>query len=497
MSERRKDKLAWLTFVIVIIVAAVLRFSNVGHVLCYDEAWNANSICALAENHPDDVFYRNFFRHPPLYTGLGVVFALISGASRFGISIFLEILSILFSLALVFVIYQCGKDWFGWKAGLWAAFFFSVMPAARTFDSWAKQESCTLLFCLLFALFFFRKKYVLAGVCLGVSMLTKEIFVFLPAGLFIFLAICGTKEELKNFFKSIGIALLTSFWWYLFFSESTSEFANFFLGRSAESASWAAPWYAHITRLGTDLGWLIFIVFLASIILVFLRLRSSRLKRGMPREGEKMALFPLAWIFVAYFILSISVGKPPWMIYAALPAIALLCGWGFDSILVMASKVRVQLAYAVAILICAFSLFAGIRSGFSSFLKKVDPTHSVSLEYHRAASYLNKRITVDDCVMMPLGNFNPVISFYLKNYHPGSVILLPKKPRPLEKIETETKPTILLFEEISTPAQVAGHIELAKPKYLVMRGTGPIPQGYEKSSAKIGSILVLDLRKGI
>ncbi|MDD5448614.1 MAG: glycosyltransferase family 39 protein, partial [Actinomycetota bacterium] len=448
-----------------------------------------------AETHPDDVFYANFFRHPPLYTGLGAVFALVSGASRFGISIFLEVLSILFSLALIFVIYQCGKEWFGWKAGLWAAFFFSVMPAARTFDSWAKQESCTLLFCLLFALFFFRKKHVLAGVCLGVSMLTKEIFVFLPAGLFIFLAICGTKEELKDFLKSVGIAILTSFWWYLFFSESTSEFANFFLGRSAESASWAAPWYAHITRLVTDLGWPIFIVFLASIILVFFRLRPSGLKRGTPREGEKMALFPLAWIFVAYFILSISVGKPPWMVYAALPAIALLCGWGFDSILAMATKARVQLAYAVAILICAFSLFVCARANFSSFLKKVDHTHSISLEYHKAAGYLNERITPDERVIMPLGNFNPVIAFYLKNYHPGSVILLPKKPCPLEKIETETKPTILLFEDVASPAEVAGHIELTKPEYLVMRAGGTIPKGFEKRARKIGSILVLDLRE--
>ncbi|MDD5448289.1 MAG: hypothetical protein PHO53_03895, partial [Actinomycetota bacterium] len=79
MSEERKDKLVRLALIIIIITAAVLRFSNIGHVLCYDEAWNVNCVSALAENHPDDVFYGNFFRHPPLYLGMGVVFTLVSG----------------------------------------------------------------------------------------------------------------------------------------------------------------------------------------------------------------------------------------------------------------------------------------------------------------------------------------------------------------------------------------------------------------------------------
>jgi len=141
----RKNKTLKITVVLLLLILALalaLRLVNVGHLVSWDEAWNVNSIQDAASGHHSNAttFYPNFFRHPPLYTGLGVIYSKVAGMGRTGLSYFLEIVSILFSLALIVALFLCGRDWFNEWAGLAAAFIFAVMPAARVYDSLVKQD---------------------------------------------------------------------------------------------------------------------------------------------------------------------------------------------------------------------------------------------------------------------------------------------------------------------------------------------------------------------
>jgi 4-amino-4-deoxy-L-arabinose transferase-like glycosyltransferase len=276
-SMSRKTLAVSLLAIMVLLV--LLRVFNVGHVLGYDEAWNTNSVMDLATGHTGDVFYNNFLRHPPLYTGLGATYALLTGAGRVGVAQGMEVMSLIFAAALVVVIFLCGRDWFGDLAGLSAAFLFAVMPAARAYDTLVKQESMTLLFGMLFVLFFFREKYLLSGAFLGCAMLSKEIFIFAPVAVFLFILATRRYGQIKWFFASLGIGAAVSFWWYLFVSRSKGEFLQFFLGRSLESRNWRQPWHYYLRLIPADLGWVAAALAVAGV--VFLALADGTTTRDM------------------------------------------------------------------------------------------------------------------------------------------------------------------------------------------------------------------------
>lgn len=486
-----------LVLVLLAIVAllVLLRAFNVGHVLGYDEAWNANSVIDVATGHTGDVFYSNFLRHPPLYTGLAAFYAMITGTGREGLSIAMEIMSLAFSVGLTIVVFFCARDWFDDLAAVGAAFLFAVAPAARVFDTLAKQESMTLLLGMLYILMFFRRKFLLAGVFLGLSMLAKEIFIFVPAALFLFLIVSRGWSDIKGFFESLGIGVLMSFWWYLFVSRSKGEFLRFFLGRSQESMNWRQPWHFYLGRLALDMGWVMLIlaaVGLAFFIVYVRRTGWPGRVRGAPagggnddnsagdkeqadavarpakkRQPYEMALLPLLWILFMYVFLSVSLGKPPGLIYAAIPAFALLAGWGLSQA-ADALTARRLLACALVVVSLTAALALSVPVGFGSFLKRADPTYTHSLTYERAAHYMNERMSGDGKVLVRLNDFTPNLAFYLKSYAPDSILVLPNDP---SRDARTLKPsdTVLIFGRDATVDEVAGHALNTRPDFLMIR----------------------------
>jgi 4-amino-4-deoxy-L-arabinose transferase-like glycosyltransferase len=319
MSSPPAKKTVAVLLLAIILLALGLQVFNVGHVLSWDEAWNVQTVLDGAKHLTSDVWFYNFYRHPPLYTGAGIGFALLGGAGKNGIAVGMEVLSLLFALGSLVLVFLCGRDWFDEKVGLVAAFLFAVFPAARAFDVFIKPDSATLFFGLLFLLFFFRKKYLLAGVFLGVSFLSKETAVFLLIPVFAYLLVTRKFKETGWLLASSLIAFAISSWWYLVYSVSKGDFLNFFIGRGSEALDWKKPWHYYLARLPHDVGWPALVLLAAGVVLFLVR-------PGRDRRGG-MALFLILWIGITYLILSISYGKPPWMVYSAYPAIALLGGW--------------------------------------------------------------------------------------------------------------------------------------------------------------------------
>jgi 4-amino-4-deoxy-L-arabinose transferase-like glycosyltransferase len=518
VKMKRKTLVVALLAIVVLLV--LLRVFNIGHVLGYDEAWNANSVIDAATGHTGDVFYNNFLRHPPLYTGLGALYAAATGAGRTGVSLAMEIMSLLFSIGLAVVIFLCGRDWFDDLAGLAAAFLFAVMPAARVYDTLVKQESMVLLLGMLFALFFFRRRYALAGVFLGLAMLTKEIFIFVPAAVFLFLLATRRLREMKGFLLSAVIGAAMSFWWYLFVSKSRGEFLRFFLGRSQESLNWKQPWHFYLGRLGADTGWVALALALAAVVFLALRIagegwpgwsaRARAAAEGAAPEtgleakgrGWEMAMLPLVWALFAYLFLSLSIGKPPWLVYSALPAIALLGGWGAsEGCRLLAARRRVALATAGVVMAAALAL--SLQVGFGSFLKRADLTYAHSLTYERIAEYMNERMPADGRVLLRVNDFGPNLAFYLKSYKPDSVYLLPRKPDAGRESNLDQAFTMMLVDRGDNAGVIAGHTVMTRPDFVMIRPGFKASDGTDPAAAlaalespfRTGSVWVFDGRR--
>lgn len=517
---KMKRKTLVVALLAILVLLALLRVFNIGHVLGYDEAWNANSVIDAATGHTSDVFYNNFLRHPPLYTGLGALYAVATGTGRTGVAYAMEIMSLLFSVGLAVVIFLCGRDWFCDLAGLGAAFLFAVMPAARVYDTLVKQESMALLLGMLFALFFFRRKYALAGVFLGLAMLTKEIFIFVPAAVFLFLLATRRLREMKGFLLSAGIGVAMSFWWYLFLSKSRGEFLRFFLGRSQESMNWKQPWHFYLGRLGADTGWVALALVLAAVVFLALRIaregwpgwsartraadESSAPEPGRQPEGRgwQMAMLPLVWILFVYLFLSLSIGKPPWLVYSALPAFALLGGWGAsEGYRVLADRRKVALATAGVVIAAALAL--SLPVGFSSFLKRADMTYAHSLTYKRIADHMNKRMPADGRILLRVNDFGPNLAFYLKSYQPDSVYLLTGKPDAGLEGGLGQAFTVLLVEKGDSAGVIAEHTVMTRPDFLVIRPGFKASDGTDPAAAlaalespfRTGGVWVFDGRR--
>jgi 4-amino-4-deoxy-L-arabinose transferase-like glycosyltransferase len=515
-----KPKTLIIALLAILALLVLLRVFNVGHVLGYDEAWNVNSVVDAATGHTGDVFYNNFLRHPPLYTGLGALYAAATGAGRSGVALAMEIMSLVFSAGLAVVIFLCGREWFDDLAGLGAAFLFAVMPAARVYDTLVKQESMTLLLGMLFALFFFRRRYAVSGVFLGLAMLTKEIFIFFPAAVFLFLLATRRLREMKGFLLSAGLGVAMSFWWYLFVSNSRGEFFRFFLGRSQESVNWKQPWHFYLGRLGADTGWVALSLALAAAVFLALHIaregwpgwsaRARAAAEGTGPENERetngrkweMAMLPLLMILFVYLFLSLSIGKPPWLVYSALPAFALLGGWGAsEGYRVLAARRRIAIAVAAAVVAACLAL--SLPVGFSSFLKRADITYTRSLTYERVAAYMNARMPAEGRVLLRVNDFSPNLAFYLKSYQPDSVFLLPDRPDAANEGNLGQGFTVLLVGRGDNAAGIAGHIDNTRPDFVMMRPGFKATDGTDPAAAlaalenpyRTGGVWVFDGRR--
>jgi Dolichyl-phosphate-mannose-protein mannosyltransferase len=470
-----KERKVLMLLLVVLLTAGLMRAFNIGHTLMYDEAWNSNTVADGATGHtapsrtsgvaPDN-WFGNFYRHPPLYLSAGIAYAAVTGSGRYGASIALEILSILAAIALALVVFLCGRDWFGDYAGLAAAFLFAVMPAARMLDSLVKAEPLTLLFVMFFLLFFFRKKYWLAGLMLGLGLLTKEVAVFIPAALVMFLLIKRRWPELKGFGISAVVAIAISFWWYVFLSSTSGEFADFFFGRSAESAVWHRSWSFYLTRIPADWGWPLLILLVLGVVLLLFVKKAGGGERRSGFSRREHAEFALLAVVLIFALLSLSYGKPPWMIYCALPVAALLGGWALVEAATWLAHGRV--AVTAVLVVLAIALALSIPVSFATFMKKGDLTYVPSTNDRATAEYVNGKAGDKGTMMLKLSGLSPSIAFYLESYGPGSMVKVPPVGLVTGRAIGEKYSLYLLYDD-TTAQGLLDNTRNVGPRYVLVR----------------------------
>jgi 4-amino-4-deoxy-L-arabinose transferase-like glycosyltransferase len=136
----------------ILLLTATTRIVNAGHWPVWtDEGW---STWAASDHHlnviVDKILEKD--RHPPLYTLTLSVWWTLAGDSR----IALRFLSIMGGLLTVAAVYRIGADWFGRRAGIYAALLMSVLPVAVYYSQEIRDYGWLMLAASLMTLFFLR-----------------------------------------------------------------------------------------------------------------------------------------------------------------------------------------------------------------------------------------------------------------------------------------------------------------------------------------------------
>jgi 4-amino-4-deoxy-L-arabinose transferase-like glycosyltransferase len=238
------------------------------------------------------------------------------------------------SLNLV-LLYLLNRAAFGRRVALLASVCLALLPGAVFFDVWIKRDHLVTTFGLLALLAGVRNRVLLAGFCLGLSLLSKETGVFFvpPAMLMLFGRSRGSMAW-KAPMVALGVAGATCGWWYALFSTTVRSIFGFAAGSEPTLTEWSYPWYYYGERLISELG-------LAGCALAGAGLLGAGWRGGRDASSampvRELVTTPRLWpwitLFFGYLALSLSHGKTPWMTVSFYPAWATVAGIGLVALI--------------------------------------------------------------------------------------------------------------------------------------------------------------------
>lgn len=243
---------------------------------------------------------------------------------KLGLNVILfgRLLTSIFSIGCIYLVYLIGKDTFNEKTALIASLLLAFLPTFFNHNDSLLTAIPSTFFALLGIYLFFKDKIILSGVFLGISFLTRfyQGLVLLP----LFLLPLFFKKDIK--FKKILILLipfLLTITPYLILNQLLyNNFIYPFLLQlflSKESGwFWYEPFNFYFINLIKECFLLIF--FLLGVILIFFN------------KNHKQTL--IAFIAISFLILfSLVSHKEMRFMILALPYICLLAAYGLFSVL--------------------------------------------------------------------------------------------------------------------------------------------------------------------
>ncbi len=424
-------------FCVVVFVALRLRW--VGHLLTWDEAMNLCSIRSFV-SPGRDAFSFWFWRHPPLLFLLSVPLAPLQG----GFAERIEMLSVGVGVVTIVTLFLLNREAFGTRVAVWACFLLSIIPSSMFYDVWLKRDAPVALFGLAALLFIVRRRVLLAGVCLGFALLSKETAVFYVVAALLLWLLGGCSRRRYDLVRLLGVPFLMTAWWYIglksnvdgVVSQAVSsgdigivervasgvlEHIQFAVGEDRWTANWQGSWHYYISRLPHDLGWVVLVLaavgMVATIVTLF-RCRTSRAFEGRCGRGA----WPLLLLLPALLLLSALPGKVPWVPICLYPAWATLGGIGIVAGLRRISSSFV--AKAVALAIVGLGLTHAVCLDYRHMLEHDGSRQLVAARNSRqVAEALNTLVSDSDRVLVtsfhhwkgPLpGYVCPVFTAYLE-----------------------------------------------------------------------------------
>ena len=405
-----------LALAAILVIALALRLKGFNHLLAFDEAWNVVTAEAGAAGKTGDFFFFNFYRHPPLYLSLSIPYCWALGSC----ASFMKVLSIVASLGAATSLFFLLRKHQDRVTAVLAAFFFAVVPVAVVFDTWVKQDSLAMLFGVLFLYAFLERRYYLSGLFLGLGFLSKEVMFFVLLAVAVYALATYTREKMLGLGRAVVAGFMISVWWYVFFGNTSGDFIRFFLGTSPVNARFQQPLMYFAQRLPDDFGW-ITVVFMVGGVAAWAFRRVSG--RGSKGGEEDVILLCLIWVISAIVVLTVSRGKPVWMIYSIAVPVAALAGYGLREFLV-APGVKKPLVAAVLVLVVAGSLSCAFAIKQDRYMAK-SGSRGETEEDHKIAEKINRLEEPGDVLLMSSDDISPTLAYYTRLYSPGSIARLP------------------------------------------------------------------------
>ena len=324
----------WLVLVACMLLFVAFRVPWIGHLLTNDEASNLCGVRAFAGGGYD-YWSQWFWHHPPIFsTLLLLVHPLEAGFAERAEWLMLGVSAL--NLLMLFVL---TRSLSGSGPALWTSFCYAVMPVARCYDLWLKQDSLAVLFGLLAIYAFQKKRHLYSGLALGLAFLAKEVAMFYAAGIAILWFLQEPRHRrFGDLFAVALVSILVSAWWYLLFSVSIEYFIAFAVNSSTQWTdveTWAQPWYFFLQKLLVDLGPVgILLCVVGLLVLEFDFHRRFAQKPWTERiRDDVMPAWFLAVLLTGYILFSSSRGKAAWFTSILYPLFAVPQGLGVYAIL--------------------------------------------------------------------------------------------------------------------------------------------------------------------
>jgi len=203
-----KWRVAFLIFAFMYTI--VLLLTLMIYPLEWDEAIHLNS--ALTLQSGNSVAYLETAFYPPLFDSVAALSFSVLGVGLFSA----RLVSVLFSVLSLWVVFEFTSEMYGKKAGLLSTVLLGIMPGYFWMSRMALLETTLLFFFTLALLFFYRwlqnkqTKYIfLCGLAVGFGILTKYqmiVTLLIIAVSIVFLA----RGQLKSAFSRFALLIATS-----------------------------------------------------------------------------------------------------------------------------------------------------------------------------------------------------------------------------------------------------------------------------------------------
>ena len=203
-----KWRIAFLVFALFYAVLLVLNLSNVP--MQWDEVGQLNGGLLLKLGQYNTFVGHTFY--PPLYEAFATVFFNVFGVSMASG----RLVSVVFSVLTLWVVFELAYSMYGRKAGLISAVLLGVMPGYFWLSRLALLDVMLVFFFTLSLLFFFRwlnnhqnKMLVLSGLALGLGFLAKYQMLAAGAVMIVSLLFLGWGQ-LKRLFSRFTLLIITA-----------------------------------------------------------------------------------------------------------------------------------------------------------------------------------------------------------------------------------------------------------------------------------------------
>ncbi len=207
-AELNKWRIAFLVFALFYAILLVLNLSNMP--MQWDEVGQLNGGLFLKLGLYDKFVGNTFY--PPLYGSITMVFFNVFGVSL----VSGRLVSVVFSVLSLWVVFELAYSMHGGKAGLIAAVLLGIMPGYFWLSLTALLDIMLVFFFTVSLLFFFRwlnnhqnKMLVLSGLALGFGFLAKYQMLAVGAVMIVSLLILGSGQ-LKRLFSKFTLLIITA-----------------------------------------------------------------------------------------------------------------------------------------------------------------------------------------------------------------------------------------------------------------------------------------------